>query len=211
MHQLYTRICISYPEAIARNYSSIHFRMQIRKATSPPYPPLLERRGEGGKREIFECVGENALPPQIMHQLYTRICISYPEALAGNDPPIHLCMQIRKAARELHFLAIHRDAAVGGASAVAGLLGQVLALQGKLPAHIGIGQFQLACHAPRLAQRHRAAPHITEPPEQQIEEMHADVGCYAARFFGVAFPGIIIPKSPRCDIGQLDLVTMGKG
>lgn len=143
-----------------------------------------------------------------MYQLNARVGVGDAEALSVYDAAIHLRMQIREAAGELDLFSIHLDAAVGAAAAVAGLFGQVVALEGEEPAHIGVGKLELAGHAARLAERHRAVPHITKPPQQQIKEMHADVGGNTAGFFGVAFPAVIVPETAGGDVGQLDLIAM---
>lgn len=144
-----------------------------------------------------------------MHQLYTWICVPYPETLSGEDAAVYFGMQIGEAAGEFHFFAVHGDAAIGAAAAVAGFGGQIFALEREEPAHVGVGQFEFACHAAGLTQRHGAMPHVTEPPQQQIEEMHTDVGGDTTGLLGVALPGIVVPEASCCDVCEVDLVPAG--
>ena len=117
-------------------------------------------------------------------------------------------MQIGKPFREFDLLAVHGDGAECRLLALHAV-GQIVTIQGKEPAYVRAFAFQRARGPLRFAQMRLVAAYGSKHEAEHVEEMHADVGCNAARL------GLVALSRKRryqlaagCYVGQFDLVTL---
>ena len=124
------------------------------------------------------------------------------QAAAAQDGGIQAGVQIGESVAELDRFAIQGEGALGGR----GARRQVGGLQGEEPADTGALELDEAGGAARVAQVDAEAEAGAEQPQEQVEDVDANVDDQAAGFIGRALPGIVIPGAARSDIGEADVV-----
>ena len=129
------------------------------------------------------------------------------EAVAAQNLAVGFGMQVGEAGGEVEGVAVDKDGAVGALALCAEFGGHVLGVDAEEPAYAGAFQLQKAGGDGGGEVMHHQFAHFPKDVGQHVEKVYADVGGDAARFFHIAFPGVVVPLPPSGDVGQVDVVN----
>ena len=139
-------------------------------------------------------------------QLHRRPGVVDAESAAGEHLLVDARVQIGKAVAELDLFAVHLDRSKRRLRPRLRRERKIGRFGREEPAHVGPLELERAGRARRFAQVHLGRADRPEQPQQQIEEMDADVGDDATGSILVALPRHLIPAAARRDVGQRHLM-----
>src|SRR5262245_26544406 len=87
---------------------------------------------------------------------------------------------------------------------------KVRSLDRQEPPHIGALQPEKAGDPTPLADMYFARRRPTEQPEQQVEQVNADVGNETTGTFLRAFPGMVVPMAASGDVSHADVMDLSR-
>ena len=116
-------------------------------------------------------------------------------------------MEVGKTLREIELLTVDGDRSIRRVAGGGGR--QIVEVGGEEPAHPCTGAFEIAGLSARLTQVHLAGFDLAEQPEQQIEEVDADVGGNPSGPLDRSLPRDAVPRATPGDVGEVDVVLAG--
>ena len=127
----------------------------------------------------------------------------YDVAAAGDVDTVldHPGVEVAKATAELDLLPVDGDGAVGRLD-TAHTLREVPFIDREKPFHVGVRKLDRSARPLRLRQVDVVAPYFAEEPEEQVEEVDADVRHHPARLRLVSLPGVAVPGAAGGDVGH---------
>src|SRR5439155_563220 len=140
--------------------------------------------------------------PDAMRERDARPRVVDPEPASGQYFLVHARMKVAESAAELELLAVDGNRTKCRLDAWLRNERQVRHLGRQKPVHARPFELDEASHPLLLPQMNRHVGDGSEQPDQQVEEMNADIRDKAAGPLGRSFPRDVIPPAASRDIRQ---------
>ena len=139
-----------------------------------------------------------------VHRLDAVARILQPIASSGKDFLVTNLVQFGKPFGEFQLLSIDIDATVGSLAAL-DVIGQVIGIDGKKPAHAGALVFQIAGSLGFTTVVHHVVLQLAKHEVQHVVEMHANVGGHAKGLTRITLPAFQVPLAAAGDVSESDI------
>ena len=176
--------------------------------TLPAVVPAERMTGQRqpGQRVIIPLQADRRRIPDLGHDLDAGTGLADAEALAREDLPVALRMELREALAELEFIPVDGERPVRALLPLHGILRQAVRIDAQEVADAGLLQAQVSGHPVETHHMDDVLLHRAEDPLEHVVEVNADVGGDAAALMDIPLPGGVVPFPTGGDVREVDVI-----